>query len=147
MKTIYKVPILSGMLLLIVAGIICSRLNAQTIISIESSSDSTIIVKIQDKVFTDKPQKLILILDSTQLTYRLSEVGDLALEYSQQSSTYIRSSIICSNTKRSEIGKKDSNRMEDLNYAIIAEETEDEDDVVLEDWMFNHKEWLVEKEN
>ena len=67
MKAIIRASVLSGLFILSLVLFICTKLNAQTIISIDSSSDSTVVMKLSNSDLLENPQKLILIIDKRML--------------------------------------------------------------------------------
>ncbi len=144
MKTIYKVSALSGLLLLCLVFFICSRLNAQTIISIESSPDSVFVMKIQNMDLMEKSQDLILIIDSTLVTYQLNDEKVFAfLDTRHQDHPLFK--IHQLDAVKSEMNVQDHDLMDYLVEKTIMEEDEEEDTMDLEEWMYHSEDWLEEK--
>jgi len=142
MKAIIRVSVLSGLFILSLVLFICTKLNAQTIISIDSSSDSTIVMKLSNSDLLENPQKLILIIDNTPRENQLSEEEILAWldsRHTNSSSSFIHKP----NTKRNMIiDEQDENLMKTLVEKTLLEKDEIEDEIPVEEWMFNSENWL-----
>lgn len=143
MKTFFRVWIFSGLVLVIVVFLICSKLNAQIVISIESSSDSTIVMKIQNTDIHEQPQKLLLIIDSTLFTYQLAE-GNVYASLDLKERNYFKSEPDQNILQEYKPGKADDNLMNYLVDKALHEETEEEDFIEIEEWMYNSEGWLNE---
>ena len=142
MKAIIRASVLSGLFILSLVLFICTKLNAQTIISIDSSSDSTIVMKMSNSDLLENPQKLILIIDNTPKENQLSEEEILAWLDSRHASS-AASFIYKPNTKRKiSIDKQDENLMNCLIDKTLLEDDEKEDELQMEAWMFNSENWL-----
>jgi len=146
MKTIFRVWIFSGLVLAIVVFFICSQLNAQTVISIESSSDSTIVMKIQNTDLPNQPQQLLLIIDSTLFTYQLAE-GYVYASLDLKQHNYLVSDPDHSISQEYKSDEADNNLMNYLVEKALHEEAEEEDLIVIEEWMYNSEDWLNEQIN
>ncbi|MBN2523251.1 MAG: hypothetical protein JXB24_08235 [Bacteroidales bacterium] len=143
MKTFFRVWIFSGLVLVIVVFFICSKLNAQTIIRIESSSDSTIVMKIQNTDIHEQPQKLLLIIDSILFTYQLAE-GNVYASLDLKERNYFQSDPDQNILQDYKYNKADDNLMNYLIDKTLHEETEAEDLIEIEEWMYNSEGWLNE---
>ena len=119
-------------------------MNAQTIISIESPADSTVVMKIQSRVLMENPQKLILIIDNTMMAYQLSEEEIYALLDSKQNNS--NSSVLnYPDAEKINIGEQDDDLMDYLVDKTLNEENEAEELMEIEDWMYSPESWLSDK--
>lgn len=141
MKTIFRVAALSGLFILVLVFFICTQLNAQTIISIDSSSDSTVVVKFPDKDYTTNQQRLILIIDNAPASYQLSEAEVLAW-LDSRNANFSPSVIYLPPTEKSEIVQKDENLIDYLVETTLNEEVETEEELEIEEWMYTSENWL-----
>ena len=103
--------------------------------------DNTMVMRIQDPNLSNKPDKLILIFDSTTLTCEFSAEGIIALHTTQQirGSSIITSSFSCRFPGELEIVKERSFEVHDED--VVDQETKEES-ISLEDWMLRPDEWL-----
>lgn len=142
MKAIIRASVLSGLFILSLVLFICTKLNAQTIISIDSSSDSTVVMKLSNSDLLENPQKLILIIDNTPKENQLSEEEILAWLDSRHTKSSA-SGIRKPNTKMKRIiDEQDENLMDDLVEKTLLEDDENEDEMQLEEWMLSSENWL-----
>jgi len=144
MKAIIRASVLSGLFLLSLVLFICTQLNAQTIISIDSSSDSAVVKKMSNSDLLVNPQKLILIIDNAPIANQLSEEEILAWLDSRHSNSY--SSIVFKPNakKKTMIDEQDENLMNYLVERTLLEDDEEEDEIETEEWMFSSENWLSE---
>ena len=142
MKAIIRASVLSGLFILSLVLFICTKLNAQTIISIDSSSDSTVVMKLSNSDLLENPQKLILIIDNTPKENQLSEEEILAWldsRHTNSSASFIQKPNA---KKKIIIDEQDDNLMKGLVEKTLLEDDENEDEIQLEEWMFNSETWL-----
>ena len=143
MKAIYKAWTLSGLMLLCAVFFICSKLDAQTIISIESLVDSSVVMKIQNENISENTQKVILILDNSLLTYQFSE-GDVYAFSESQHNFLFQPATHKSNTEESKSYKQNKDILNYLVEKTLDEDSEEEDSMEVEDWMYSSENWLSE---
>ncbi len=120
---------------------VCNKIDAQTIISFDNSPDNTMVMKIQNPKLSNKPDKLILIFDSTTLTCEFSENGIIALhttEYANNGSvvTSCYSWVAPNNSEETDALSDESCQSESSYH-----EVEKEEPLFLEDWMLHPNEW------
>lgn len=145
MKAIIRASVLSGLFLLSLVLFIRTQSNAQTIISIDSSSDSAVVMKMPNSDLLVNPQKLFLIIDNAPVANQLSEEEILAWLDSRQCNT--ASSVVYkpSKIKKMAIDEQDEDLMNFLVKRTLLEEDEKEEEMQMEDWMFNSENWISEK--
>jgi hypothetical protein len=144
MKAIIRASVLSGLFLLSLLFFICSQLNAQTVISIDSFTDSAVVMKFANCDLINNPQKLILIIDNAAMENQLSEDEILAWLDSRHSNS-TRSVVFEPNAKkRIIIDEQNENLMNYLVERTLAENIEAEDEIETEEWMFSSENWLSE---
>ncbi len=144
MKAIIRASVLSGLFLLSLLFFICSQLNAQTVISIDSFTDSAVVMKFANCDLINNPQKLILIIDNAAMENQLSEDEILAWLDSRHSNS-TRSVVFEPNAKkRIIIDEQNENLMNYLVERTLAENIEVEDEIETEEWMFSSENWLSE---
>lgn len=143
MKTIHRVWILPAALLFSTVFFTCSQLTAQTIISIESFADSSLVMKIQNNDLSEEHQQLIFIIDNSLMTYQLSEKEVFALLDTKTPIT-ISSDIHELNATKTKINEQDDELIKYLVEKALKEENEEEDSLVMEEWMYSSGNWLNE---
>jgi hypothetical protein len=127
--------------ILVTLSVMLNRANAQTIISFDNSPDNTMVMKIQDPKLTEKPDKIILIFDSTTLTCEFSKDGVIALHATENKKgdshkTVSYSCVFSNKSTTTEQVLKDIPITELKN-----DDVEKEEPLHLEDWMLHPDEW------
>ena len=142
MKAIFRVTVLSGLFLLSLVFFISSQMHAQTIISIDSSFDSTVVMKIPKSNLMEYPQKLIVIIDNGIEENQLSEEEILAWLDSRQI-TSDPSFLEKSTAKhKMSVEAEKENLMNYLVKKTLNEDIDQEDEIETEEWMFSSENWL-----
>jgi hypothetical protein len=96
-------------------------------------------MKIKDQNRDEQFQKLIIIIDSSLMTYGLSENEVYALsdmEYHEPFPVVVRQGV------RTEKKSNQEELLDFLSEKTLKEEADREDDLELQEWMYSLKEWL-----
>lgn len=141
MKTFYKFLLLGGVVLLMLSPLISNNLKAQPLVKNNHYSASTVEMGMINSDEDNRPNKLILIYDSTSLTFEFTEDGELALISTSQPS-YLYSSGGKSSSKASSNLILTENYINTIMKKAISENVDEEEDMELQDWMIHPEGWL-----
>jgi hypothetical protein len=111
--------------------------DAQTLITFDTSPDSSVVMKIQDLGCSNIPDQLILIFDSTSFTYEFSEEGTIAMRASTQTGDTFKITSACSLYLPKGVKKLNNPAVKQ----ITDERVETEEPMNVEDWMLRPADW------
>lgn len=141
MKTLTKSLILGGVLLLALTPLISVGLNAQTLYK-NQLSDNIVELESLNPDKDNRPNKLILIYDSTSLTFEFTETGELAL-ISTINTQNLSSSGRGNRAKTSSNALLSEKFIKSLMKNAVTEDVDAEEELELQEWMMQPKSWLT----
>lgn len=141
MKTVIFRLVFACLGLLLIGCVLAQSLQAQTIISFDSSPDKTMVMKIQDPGLSEKPNKLILIFDSASITYDFSKEGEIALLTTSTSSGQTSTNFYVTAYPTQLIDSNSEEKIEQLIHGTLGDNDEPEEALDIEAWMMQPEEW------
>lgn len=132
---------LGGVALLMLSPFISNGLNAQPLLNSNQFSSSTVEMGLINADEDNKPNKLILIYDSTSLTFEFTEDGELALISTSQPS-YLLSAGGKSSSKSSSNLVLSEQYINTIMKKAVTEQVDEEEDMELQDWMIHPEGWI-----
>jgi hypothetical protein len=144
MKTIFKSALLGGALALLLTPLISSRLQAQPLAGKDQLSENMINLGTIQHEGNNKPNKLILIFDSTSLTFEFTDEGELALISTCNTDNAQFSSAASSKSPHKALSQIvfSEQYVETIMKRSLAEKTEEEEEMEIQDWMLHPEAWL-----
>ncbi len=141
MKTFNKFLLLGGVALLLLSPLISNNLKAQPLLKNDQFKSNTVEMGLINSEEDTRPNKLILIYDSTSLTFEFTENGELALISTSQAS-YVHSAGGKSPSKASSNLVLSEQHINSIMKEAVAENVDEEEDMELQDWMIHPEGWL-----
>jgi hypothetical protein len=142
MKAFYRILLLGGVFILIILPLNASGLKAQknTGPIFGSTTEVKLINQGQDK----KPNKLILVYDSTNLVFEFTENGELAFisaipnldlpsVRSDKGNLAVTTSVLT------------ENQINKLMNNVLSEQVDEEEELEIKDWMIHPETWLKQQ--
>jgi hypothetical protein len=141
MKTLIKSLVFGGVLLLFLSPLLSDNLNAQSLHNNNQFTDNFVEKDLINPQNDHRPNKLILIYDTTSLTFEFTENGELALIYTCST---LHSQYAAGGTSSKASSKIDlsENYIKSIMGKAVTENVDNEEDMELQEWMIHPEGWL-----
>lgn len=141
MKTVYKSLLLGGIFLFVLSPLISNKLIAQPLHNNNQPAYKIIELGTIDSGGDNKPNKLILVYDSTSLTFEFTQDGELA-QISTSNTLYSHLSGGKTSSKYSSEMVLSEQYIQSLINNAIVENADEEEEMELQEWMIHPEGWL-----
>lgn len=140
MKTLIKSLVIGGILILCLSPLI-SVVNAQSLYDKSQFTDKVVDLDLINDQEDNRPNKLILIYDSTSLTFEFTDDGELAL-ISTNNTLYSQSAGGRTQSKGTSKIYLSEKYIKSIMEKAVTENVDKEEDLEIQEWMIHPEGWL-----